>query len=503
MRVSWAQENAQWRVLVWVTVLGACGFPRPADVVGDAESAGAADAAGTIDGAVDASTIDAFVAPPAITAFSPDWGSTGGGTLIRMLGFGFTGPHLTVKFGSSVAGQVTVVSDTELTVMTPVGPHAPVDVGVTTGGGTVSGPKKFRYLAPLYAADARGAMPGNLYIVDPATAASVTVGPLGVAVTGLALSPGGVLYGATAVATTGNTLVTIDPYTARVTTIGVLMTTTSIALWVPDLTFAGTQLLGWSGPGSAGGVGAALLKINLTTGRATPFAAQAGASPSAAVASVSDGTVLVVQNHNLSSVNTTNGSLVTGPALSNNAGANGLTFVGGTLYASQPTSMTPRLTTLVTINPTTGVVTAVGPLPPSTDAIVGIPSPSILTGSVALAVDTASVPLAQRAAATPRVEMLRVAGHSLPVRDVLALGRDVAKGARVRRITPLAALARLGLGGEVVLVSQGGEMHTFALNAPGLALTENHRHQLKLVNTREGFHQIFAPIVEIRRSDDP
>src|SRR5262249_6965546 len=139
-------------VLLWISVFGACGFPRPPDLLDDADSAGVADATGTIDGAVDARTIDAFVTPPTITAFSPDWGSTSGGTLVRMLGFGFTGSHLVVKFGSSIASQVTVVSDTELTVMTPVGPHAPVDVVVTSDGGTAPGPKKFRFLAPLYAA---------------------------------------------------------------------------------------------------------------------------------------------------------------------------------------------------------------------------------------------------------------------------------------------------------------------------------------------------------------
>jgi hypothetical protein len=102
-----------------------------------------------VDAGVDARTVDAFVAPPAITAFSPDWGSTSGGTFVRMLGFGFTGPHLAVKFGSSSATQLRIVSDTELTLMTPVGPHSPVNVTVTTDGGTASRTVKYRYLAPL------------------------------------------------------------------------------------------------------------------------------------------------------------------------------------------------------------------------------------------------------------------------------------------------------------------------------------------------------------------
>jgi len=69
----------------------------------------------------DASMPDAFVAPPLVTAFSPSWGSTSGGTRVRVLGFGFTGPGLAVKFGTATASQVTVVSDTELTLTTPCG----------------------------------------------------------------------------------------------------------------------------------------------------------------------------------------------------------------------------------------------------------------------------------------------------------------------------------------------------------------------------------------------
>lgn len=137
----------------------------------------------------DALMPDAFIAPPLVTAFSPNWGSTSGGTRVRVLGFGFTGPGLAVKFGSATAKEVTVVSDSELTLTTPVGPHAPVDLVVTTQGGTASASSRFRYLAPLYAADARGSTPGNLYIINPTNAASVTVGPLGVAVTGWRCRP--------------------------------------------------------------------------------------------------------------------------------------------------------------------------------------------------------------------------------------------------------------------------------------------------------------------------
>jgi hypothetical protein len=296
--------------------------------------------------------VDAVIVPPIVTAFSPDWGSMAGGTLVRMLGFGFTGPHLVVKFGSSVASQISVVSDTELTVMTPLGPHAPVDVAVTTDGGMAPGTKKFRYLAPLYAADGQGAVAGNLYIIDPKTAASVSVGPLGVGVTGLALSPDGVLFGATA-DRNGRALMTIDPHTARTTRIGPLVNQMNAPLVVTDLAFENRRLLGWSG--------LSLVEIDPTTGRASPYGAQ-GVGGGRGVASFVPGTLLLAQGHNLSSVDTVSGSLVQGPTLSNSA-SNSLTFVGTTLYGSEGVPGTPQQTRLVTIDRVTGMATVIGSLP--------------------------------------------------------------------------------------------------------------------------------------------
>jgi hypothetical protein len=478
-------------MLLWISVFGACGFPRPSDIVGDADSTGASDAAGVLDGAVDARTVDAFVAPPVITAFSPDWGSTSGGTLVRMLGFGFTGPHLTVRFGSSIASQVTVVSDTELTVMTPVGPHLSVDLLVTTDGGTTSATTKYRYLAPLYAADGQGAVAGNLYIIDPKTAASVSVGSLGVGVTGLALSPDGVLYGATT-ERTGRALITIDPYTARTARVGLFVNQLNVAVTVTDLAFESRRLLGWGT--------SSLIEIDPTTGRVSSFGAQT-VGGGRGVASLASGTLLLAQGHNLSAVNTTNGSLIQGPALSNTA-SNSLTFVGTTLYGSEAVPGTPQQTRLVSIDPGTGVATVIGSLPLGIDAIEGIPVQSVTTGAIAPPKDLRQPPRISMAGRQPTRPVLRIAGRLHPVRDVLALGHDVIDGARVRRITPLSALADLGLGARVALVSTSGNMRFVELDAPGLALTMNSREELKLIDTREGFHRVLADITEIRDSSE-
>jgi hypothetical protein len=462
--------------------LGACGFPRPADVGGGGEDAGGD--GGVVDGPV----IDGSATAPMIATVMPDWGSTSGGTRVTLTGSGFTGAHLAVKFGARSDGLVTVVSDTELAVTTPPGPHMPVTVAVTTDGGAAPAAIRFRYLAPLYAADARSTTPGNLYIVDPSNATSTFVGALGVAVTGLALSPGGILFGATTVKSGGNALVTIDPYTARATTIGPLLTAANAAAGTPDLAFEGTQLLGW---------GTGLTVIDPATGRVTPFAGQSSRSGGMGLASAGAGLILLANGANLATVNSRDGMLTAGPTLSSNKSMNSLTFVGATLYGSQATSTTPNTATLVTINPATGATTIIGTLPPNIDAIEGIPTQ---TTQFALASAEAVDPVPpQNVAAEPIESTLRVGARSLALHEVLALARrDVIEDERVRQIVPLASLAALGIGARVELVSANGDVRVFALDTPGLALTTNHRQELKLVDTREGFHRILAPIVEVR-----
>ena len=120
--------------------------------------------------------------------------------------------------------------------------------------------------AVLYGADGAQGNPSSLRILNPATGALVsTVGPIGFAVTGLAVHPTtGVLYGSTAQlsATAPRSLITIDKGTGLGTLVG------SFGLpghTMADLTFGpdGT-LYGWAEPDLD-----ALHRINLTTGQAT------------------------------------------------------------------------------------------------------------------------------------------------------------------------------------------------------------------------------------------
>lgn len=87
-------------------------------------------------------------AAPTLTAVSPQSGPVTGGTLITLTGTGFVAP-LTVTIGGVAATNVTVVSPTSATAVTPARAAGLVDV--TVGGATLAG--AFTYFAPPPATD--------------------------------------------------------------------------------------------------------------------------------------------------------------------------------------------------------------------------------------------------------------------------------------------------------------------------------------------------------------
>ena len=89
--------------------------------------------------------------PPVVTGLSVTTGSTNGGMPIVIHGSGFTGASA-VGFGTVPATPFTVVSDTEIDTTVPQwGGNSPVDVQVTTPGGTsaVTGADQFTYQQPV------------------------------------------------------------------------------------------------------------------------------------------------------------------------------------------------------------------------------------------------------------------------------------------------------------------------------------------------------------------
>jgi len=73
--------------------------------------------------------------PPAVTAITPTSGSTSGGTVVTVTGTLLTGAT-TVTFGGTAGTALTVLSDTQLRITSPGHPAGPVDIQVTTPGGT-------------------------------------------------------------------------------------------------------------------------------------------------------------------------------------------------------------------------------------------------------------------------------------------------------------------------------------------------------------------------------
>ena len=100
----------------------------------------------------DSSSADLFTygsgaAAPTVTGISPASGAAGGGDTVTVTGTGFTSAT-SVQFGSVAATNLSIVSDTQLTVTSPP-PNASgtVDVTVTTSTGTsaISAADQFTY----------------------------------------------------------------------------------------------------------------------------------------------------------------------------------------------------------------------------------------------------------------------------------------------------------------------------------------------------------------------
>jgi len=83
------------------------------------------------------------LAAPAVTSLTPRSGRVGGGEKVTIRGRNFS--HVaTVKFGTTRAVHIRVVSSTEITVFAPAG-HGTVHVTVTAGGGTSAASRHCRF----------------------------------------------------------------------------------------------------------------------------------------------------------------------------------------------------------------------------------------------------------------------------------------------------------------------------------------------------------------------
>jgi len=86
-----------------------------------------------------------YVTTPAVTSIAPSAGPTSGGTAATVTGTGLTTTQ-SVTVGGATA-PFAVISDTELSIVTPPGTAGAVDVVVTTTGGTATITGGFTYTA--------------------------------------------------------------------------------------------------------------------------------------------------------------------------------------------------------------------------------------------------------------------------------------------------------------------------------------------------------------------
>lgn len=252
----------------------------------------------------------------------------------------------------------------------------------------------------LYGATGSNGIDGQLVTINTLTGSATVIGALqNVAgspygLTALAFHPTtGVLYGATTPnsTTSPSSLVTIDPATGVVTTIGSFgLPTGSFG----DLAFSSTGVL--FGTRTIGGN---LFTVNLATGTGTLIGASGIATGSSGhgMAMSSAGTLFTVPDAQfLYTFNTGTGVATQGVAVTGgpfNQNINAMDFnTAGTLFAVNTNNSLPASTHLVTLNTSTGVITDIGASIDDLDAIsfqtIAVPEPATISliGCCALAV---------------------------------------------------------------------------------------------------------------------
>jgi hypothetical protein len=177
-------------------------------------------------------------------------GPTTGGTRILVAGSGFDSPNTPqVRVGGTLATDVQVLNANQLLATTAPRSDILADVLVTTEYGADSLPNSFIYEAlRLYAAEGKGNPNGRLLILNPNTGAPGAIGTgTGFSIDGIAMSPAGVLFGVTRVASPATSqLVTIDVTTGVATVVADLRTSTNGRVDMVDIDFAGSSLYGFA-----------------------------------------------------------------------------------------------------------------------------------------------------------------------------------------------------------------------------------------------------------------
>ena len=132
--------------------------------------------AATLATAADVAPAQPFTALPQVTNVLPVTGSTAGGTSVTLTGSGFIGATA-VTFGTVAATSFTVVSDHEITAISPAQTPRIIDVLVTTPSGTSGNDSSDQF---VYAPPITGPQVGSI-----SPPAGSTLGGTSVAITGI------------------------------------------------------------------------------------------------------------------------------------------------------------------------------------------------------------------------------------------------------------------------------------------------------------------------------
>jgi len=226
----------------------------------------------------------------------------------------------------------------------------------------------------LYGADGAGGNPSSLYILDPGSGAVVeNIGPIGFAVTGLAVDPSdGTLYGSTSRQTSGGapnpgSLIRIDRTTGAGTLVGDLRPDTETAA---DITFAADgTLFGWLQPDSRD-----LVTIDKATGAASIVGDSGLNTEGGGLASSPGGVLFLAESDNgpLRTVDRSTGATTTVATMNGTLGFRvpALAFnAGGALFGAVQEGSSFFSGHLITIDTATGAVTLLGPSVARLDAI--------------------------------------------------------------------------------------------------------------------------------------
>ncbi|HEU5058224.1 MAG TPA: IPT/TIG domain-containing protein [Kofleriaceae bacterium] len=439
---------------------------------------------------------------PTVSAIEPASGLVGGGEPFTITGTGFaSGGDVTVSFGDSVAG-FEIVSDTEITGTTPRASAPAVTVTVETAFGSATADFQYR---GLYGADGKGAVAGNLHLVDPRDGTSVVIGPIESdagphAVTGLAFDGDGTLWATDATAgldegpAPNPRLLTIDPATGAATVVGDLLEGATRHRSISAITFAGTTLLGWTRTDNAP------VSIDTTSAAVTVLGPGLGRpSFGNGIVAMDEGTAIVFpagaadgadNRGHFYSVNAADGALADIGVLGGTGSASvcGATFYRGALFAL----LCPHLadlsgSVLATVDPGDGSITNIAATAAlGLDAIASDEPAAPAAGRfIAPAGSSSLLPDLDCAASIRVVE--RASSRSIAARDLATRPGSATVETRRGAVRGLPLALAAGASGDLdVITCSGSTLRVAAADLDRYTLVENSRGLVKLVERATG-----------------